>query len=70
MNTYLKVTQKVKVNGGQYRLMDKYVLVGGFRRYEAMKDMLNERSHLTVLCDGFLIGVQFGQIVRPKKESV
>ena len=67
MNTYLKVTQRV--NGGKYRLMDMYLLVGGLRRYEAMKGMMNERSSLTVLCDGYLVTVQFGQIMTlPKKE--
>ena len=74
MSEMLTVTQNVVVpdcsgvRGGlsvRIKLTDKYVLVGGFRRYVAMKEMLNADNWLDVLCDGSVVSIQFGQIRVP-----
>ena len=66
----LKVTQSVNVlRHGMCRLTEKYVLVGGFKRYALAKEMLNAASTLDVLCDGNVVTIQFGQIILPPKKE-
>ena len=63
-NLFLQVTQSIIVPPyGTCRLMEKYVLTVGFRRYAMAKEIVNATDTLDVLCDGTVVTIQFGQIV-------